>query len=224
MLFDFFDYYEKGLQAQTLDVILKANEENYKILEENEKEIHIIRHDILKYMAEMKEMLNKGNREVAERYVEDISNIVCKDTSISRTGNLVLDTILNIENRKAVALGIKYDVKLNISENINISSIDLSSILYNAIDNAIEACEKVKEKYILVSITADNKALKIIIENTSLPVDIENNKIKTTKVDHRRHGYGIASIKRALKNNDGFITLNYQDGIFICRMLMKNAT
>ena len=116
------------------------------------------------------------------------------------------------------------DVKLNISENINISSIDLSSILYNAIDNAIEACEKVKEKYILVSITADNKALKIIIENTSLPVDIENNKIKTTKVDHRRHGYGIASIKRALKNNDGFITLNYQDGIFICRMLMKNAT
>ena len=121
-------------------------------------------------------------------------------------------------------MGIKYDVKLNISENINISSIDLSSILYNAIDNAIEACEKVKEKYILVSITADNKALKIIIENTSLPVDIENNKIKTTKVDHRRHGYGIASIKRALKNNDGFITLNYQDGIFICRMLMKNAT
>ncbi len=223
MLFDFFDYYEKGLQAQTLDVILKANEENYKILEENEKEIHIIRHDILKYMAEMKEMLNKGNREAAERYVEDISNIVSKDTSISRTGNLVLDTILNIENRKAVALGIKYDVKLNISESINISSVDLSSILYNAIDNAIEACEKVKEKYILVSITADNKMLKIIIENTSQPVEIENNKIRTTKADHRRHGYGIASIKKALKNNDGFITLNYQNGIFVCRMLMKNA-
>ena len=33
---DFFDYYEKGLQAQTLDVVLKANEENYKILEQNE--------------------------------------------------------------------------------------------------------------------------------------------------------------------------------------------
>lgn len=223
MLFDFFDYYEKGLQAQTLDIILKANEENYKILEENEKEIHILRHDILKYMAEIKEMMNKGNREAVERYVEDISNIVSKDTSISRTGNLVLDTILNIENRKAVALGIKYDVKLNISESINISSVDLSSILYNAIDNAIEACEKVKEKYILVSITADNKMLKIIIENTSQPVDIENNKIRTTKADHRRHGYGIASIKKALKNNDGFITLNYQNGIFICRMLMKNA-
>ncbi len=222
MLFDFFDYYEKGLQAQTLDIILKANEENYKILEENEKEIHILRHDILKHMAEIKELLNKGNREEAERYVEDISNTVSKDTSISRTGNLVLDTILNIENKKAVALGIQYDIKLNLSANINISSVDLSRILYNAIDNAIEACEKVSKKYILVSITVDNKILKIIIENTSNPVTIENNKIKTTKTDRRRHGYGIESIKNALKNNDGYITFNYQGGIFVCRMLMKN--
>ncbi len=222
MLFDFFDYYEKGLQAQTLDIILKANEENYKIVEENEKEIHILRHDILKHMAEIKELLNKGNREEAERYVEDISNTVSKDTSISRTGNLVLDTILNIENKKAVALGIQYDIKLNLSANINISSVDLSRILYNAIDNAIEACEKVSKKYILVSITVDNKILKIIIENTSNPVTIENNKIKTTKTDRRRHGYGIESIKNALKNNDGYITFNYQGGIFVCRMLMKN--
>ena len=147
MIFDFFDYYEKGLQAQTLDIILKSNEENYRILEENEKELYILRHDILKHMTEIKEMLIAGNHEAAEKYVEDINNIVLKHTSISRTGNLVLDTILNIENKKAIALGIKYDVKLNISENINVSSVDLSRILYNAIDNAIEACDKTKEKY-----------------------------------------------------------------------------
>ncbi len=222
MVFDFFDYYEKGLKAQTLDIILKSNEENYKLLEENEKELHILRHDILKYMAEMKEMLKAGKSEAAEQYAEDINNIVFNHTSVSRTGNLVLDTILNIENKKAVALGIKYDVKLNISENINILSIDLSRVLYNAIDNAIEACEKVKDKYILVSITSDEKMLKIIIENTSPYVEIKDNKIKTTKSDNIRHGYGIKSIKSALKNNDGLISLDYQNGIFICRIIMKN--
>ncbi|HCB95019.1 MAG TPA: hypothetical protein DEP65_04785, partial [Ruminococcus sp.] len=96
----------------------------------NEKELYILRHDILKHMTEIKEMLIAGNHEAAEKYVEDINNIVLKHTSISRTGNLVLDTILNIENKKAIALGIKYDVKLNISENINVSSVDLSRILY----------------------------------------------------------------------------------------------
>ncbi len=223
MVFDFFDYYEKGLQAQTLDVILKANEENYKILEQNEKELHILRHDILKHMAEIKEMLNAGDKEAASRYVDDINNMVLKNTSISRTGNIVLDSILNTENKKAAALGIKYDVKLNVSEDINISSIDLSRILYNAIDNAIEACEKINDKYILVSITSDEKMLKIIIENTSPYVDINYNKIKTTKSDHIRHGYGIKSIKDALRNNDGLLSLSYKEGIFVCRIIMKNT-
>lgn len=223
MVFDFFDYYEKGLQAQTLDVVLKANEENYKILEKNEKELHILRHDILKHMAEVKEMLNAGDKEAASRYVDDINNIVLKNTSISRTGNIVLDSILNTENKKAAALGIKYDVKLNISDKINIPSIDLSRILYNAIDNAIEACEKINEKYILVSISSDEKMLKIVIENTSHYVDIKDNKIKTTKSDHIRHGYGIKSIKEALENNDGLLSLSYKEGIFVCRIIIKNA-
>ena len=222
MVFDFFDYYEKGLQAQTLDVVLNANEENYKILEKNEKELHILRHDILKHMSVIKEMLDAGNKEAASRYVDDINNIVLKNTSISRTGNIVIDSILNTENEKAVALGIKYDVKLNISEDINVSSVDLSRILYNAIDNAIEACEKVDEKYILVSITSDEKKLKIIIENTSPHVDIKNNKIKTTKSDNIRHGYGLKSIKNSLRNNDGLLSLNYKNGIFVCRIIMKN--
>ena len=218
-----FDYYEKGLQAQTLDVVLKANEENYKILEQNEKELHILRHDILKHMAEIKDMLNAGNKEAASRYVDDINNIVLKNTSISRTGNIVLDSILNTENKKAAALGIRYDVKLNISEDINISSVDLSRILYNAIDNAIEACEKINEKYILVSITSDEKMLKIVIENTSPYVDIKDNKIQTTKSDHIRHGYGIRSMKDALKNNDGLLSLSYKNGIFVCRIIMNNS-
>lgn len=223
MIFGFFDYYEKGLQAQTLDILLKSNEENYALIQENEKELHILRHDILKYMSEMKEMLHSGNRQAAERYVEDINKIVVKDTSISRTGDLVLDTVLNVENKKAVALGIRYDVKLNISEDINISSVDLSRILYNAIDNAIEACEKTEEKYILISVSADNGQLKIVIKNTSLPVEICDNKIKTTKSNKKRHGYGIISIENALKNNDGMLSLNYQNGIFICRIIMKNS-
>ena len=174
-------------------------------------------------MAEIKEMLNAGNKEAASRYVDDINNIVLKNTSISRTGNIVLDSILNTENKKAAALGIKYDVKLNISDKINIPSIDLSRILYNAIDNAIEACEKINQKYILVSITSDEKMLKIIIENTSPYVDLSDNKIKTTKSDHIRHGYGIQSIKDALKNNDGLLSLSYKNGIFVCRIIMKNT-
>lgn len=94
--------------------------------------------------------------------------------------------------------------------------------MYNAIDNAIEACEKTKEKYILISITSYEKILKIVIENTSPYVEIKDNKIKTTKSDYIRHGYGIKSIKGALENNDGLLSLSYKNGIFVCRIIMNN--
>ncbi len=224
MIFDFFDYYEKGLQAQTLNVLLNAQEENYKILEQNETELRILRHDILRCMTEIKAIINSGEQEKAQQYVEEVNRKVLEDTSVSRTKNLVLDTILNAENKKAVSRGIQYDVKLNIVEDITISSVDLSRILYNAIDNAIEACEKVSKKYILVSISSGGGQLKITVENTSLPVMIENNKIKTTKADKSKHGYGIKSIKEALRRSDGFVTFSYDDGMFVCRMVMSNKS
>ena len=54
-------------------------------------------------------------------------------------------------------------------------------------------------------------------------MDIKDNKIKTTKSDHIRHGYRIKSIKNALKNNDGLLSLSYKNGIFVCRIIMKNT-
>lgn len=77
-------------------------------------------------------------------------------------------------------------------------------------------------KALLLFITSYEKILKIVIENTSPYVEIKDNKIKTTKSDYIRHGYGIKSIKGALENNDGLLSLSYKNGIFVCRIIMNN--
>ena len=91
MVFDFFDYYEKSLQTAALDAMLKANEKNYRLLEENEKELHILRHDILKHMSAMQAMLAEGNREKAVLYAEELSQLVSESASVARSGNITLD-------------------------------------------------------------------------------------------------------------------------------------
>lgn len=222
MIFNFFDHYEKGIRVTAMDMLLSANEENYKLLEENERELHIMRHDILNHMSEIKEMINKNNNQAAEKYVEELNQIVSKNTAIARTGDLTLDTILNVEGKKAIAAGIKYDVKLNIDAKILVSSVDLSRILYNAIDNAIEACEKVSQKYILISVVSDKQNLKIVVENTSPEIQIDGNTIKTSKKNLRRHGYGLKSIKEAAEKYGGMVSLSYDNGIFCCRIILNN--
>lgn len=223
MVFHFFDYYEKGLHVATMDAMLKANEANYVLLEENERELHLLRHDILKHMFQIKEMMKQKNNEVVGQYVEELNKFICESVSVSRTGNLMLDTILNIEKKKASSVGIQYDTKSQLLSDIKISPVDLSRILHNVIDNAIEACEHMENKYILITVIADEDTLKIMVENTSREVKIENNHIKSTKKGSANHGYGLASVKQALEPYQGYLTMEYEEGIFTCRILMNNC-
>lgn len=223
MILDFFDYYEKGLQTAALEAMLKANETNYRLLEENEKELHILRHDILKHMSAMQAMLEEGNREKAVLYAEELSQLVSEGASVARSGNITLDTVLNLESKKAVALGIRYDIKLHLEEEIRISAVDLSAMLYNAIDNAIEASQKTEEKYVLVSVRTTEGKVFLTVENVTEVVQLKNGKIKTTKSDEKHHGYGLKSIRTALKKYNGTLTLSCKNGIFTCEMCMRNG-
>ena len=222
MVFDFFDYYEKGVRITAVDTMLKANEENYKLLESNEQELHILRHDILRHAAEIKEMITHNNIEGAKQYFEEVNQIVRNTTCFSRTGHLALDTVLNIEGKKAVHAGIQYDLKLNVEDKIHISSVDLIKILSNAIDNAIEACSETEEKYILVSFKTDKEKIRISIENTTSESVDKNPKLRTTKADLTHHGFGIQSMKTAIENYDGLIDFIYEAPKFICRIELKN--
>lgn len=222
MIFNFFDYYQKGIKVTAMDALLEANEENYKLLEENEKNLHILRHDIANHMAGIREMMNQDDKSAVEMYVDELDKTIAGINSISRSGNITLDTVLNVEGRKAMKEGIKYDVVLNIDADISIQPLDLCTILYNAIDNAIEACEHIEDKYILVSVSADEKKLRINIENTSPEVEVNDNSVKSKKEDKAIHGYGIKSIKEAVDKYNGLVSFSYEEKRFVCRVSIDN--
>lgn len=222
MVFHFFDYYEKSLQVASMDAMLKANETNYVLLEENERELHILRHDIMKHVHQMKEMLSQQDNQEAKQYMAELDQIVSEGVGISRTGNLTLDTVLNIGKKKASAKGILMDTKLHLLSDIKISSVDLTGVLHNVIDNAIEACDHLERKYILVSVVTEEDRLKITVENTAQEVRIENNTLKSTK-GVSGHGYGLVSVRKTLESYQGHMSLEYNGGIFTCRILMNNC-
>ena len=93
---------------------------------------------------------------------------------------------------------IGFNTRIQIPENLNINSADLCVIFGNALDNAIEACERTKraDAVIDVDIAYNANVLFCKIINTSpLP---EENKRKTAKTDKFNHGFGLENIKTAL--------------------------
>lgn len=224
VIFRFIDSYSAKLQLNAAKELIKKQTENYAILENTEKNLLQLQHDISKHMGIMKDMIKNEPLNESKKFMESLNKLSEMPLSTVYTDDITLDSILNVECRKATGVGIKYLVKThNITAFWNIDPADKSTILCNALDNAIEASSKTDEKFIIIDIAIDAKHTKIRIENSSLPVKIHNNSIVTTKSDFHRHGFGITSIKQTLKKYNGALNISYSSGVTSCVILLDNT-
>ncbi|WP_207636411.1 GHKL domain-containing protein [Alkaliphilus metalliredigens] len=122
--------------------------------------------------------------------------------------------MVDIKREKARREKISFDIEIDVPRNLTIDDIDLSIVLSNVLDNAIEACISSNS----VNMTIDLKMyvnegyLIIKIVNTKSPsyfIDEESiEQSFTTKPDKSNHGIGLRNIKKVIVQNNGYIKLN----------------
>lgn len=98
---------------------------------------------------------------------------------------------------------------------LSFNPIDLTVLLSNLLDNAIEGCEKIhSEREIQIFASLERERFCCIVRNTSLPVRITNGEILTTKSNSNLHGYGLINVKAILNKHNGEYTMSYKNGFF----------
>jgi sensor histidine kinase regulating citrate/malate metabolism len=111
--------------------------------------------------------------------------------------------------------GIQVSLDVNVPQELNISTYDLTVILGNLLDNAITAIKKADKKLLDLNISCSMGNLIIIIKNThNNIIEISDNEFSTTKKNKENHGIGIPSIKKSLENYDGEIRIEYTETVF----------
>ena len=91
-----------------------------------------------------------------------------------------------------------------IPENI-LSRRDLTSLLGNLLDNAIEAAEK-KGKWIRVEAKVRRGNWVLFVENSKLSEEAPlRNDLETTKEDREQHGLGSGIVDDIIRSSDGYI-------------------
>lgn len=115
------------------------------------------------------------------------------------TGNNALDAILNTKKNLAESKNITFKTRLEVPEKFCIQPVDISVIFGNALDNAIEACERMEdgERYIDMTLIYRPQGLLCKIIN-STPERVVG-KYNSSKKDYINHGYGLENIRDVLK-------------------------
>lgn len=194
---------------------------HYLTLQEAQMKVRKLYHDMHNHMTCIQNIY--GKNEIAEKYINNIKGELCDWNSIYTTGNMILDIILNEKKNICYDNEIKLYVDIEFTKCEFIDMLDVCSIFSNMLDNAIEACIKIKDtdidRYIKVKGTIVNGFFIIKCENSKINrIKLENNNMRTDKEDKFLHGIGISSIKNSVKRYNGEVSIDYSENKFIMKI------
>lgn len=195
----------------------------YKKIDKIDKELRNFRHDYKNHMICVQSLIEAKEYAEATEYLEGIT---LHKTILSRgfsSGSSIADVLLSDKSEWSEKVGAEIQFEGVICENI--PPADLCTILSNAIDNAIEACEKIQsdeKKIISVKCSYIKRIQFIDITNpVSEDVKITNNVVETSKVDKNIHGIGLYNIRRTVMKYDGEFEISCKDKTFAMSIAFK---
>ncbi|MBU5676258.1 GHKL domain-containing protein [Alkaliphilus sp. MSJ-5] len=171
------------------------------------------RHDFNNYVSTIYGLIHLGKLEEAKKYILNLSKDVVDLNEIVNVYHPVVGAVLNMKKEKAARSKIDFNVDVDIPTKLPFDFVDLSTILGNLLDNAIEACEKIPHLSPKVDIKIYMKDIHMIIkiENSkSDKVIYGNDKLRrfvTTKVDKENHGLGLMNVRKAVNKYNGVIKI-----------------
>lgn len=144
--------------------------------------------------------------------------------SISNSGNIVIDSLIGYWYVTAQNKKIIFKTDICIPMIMPFKGADLSLILGNLLENAVEAAEKVEEnKYINVKMKFDKNNLLLFVDNSykGKLLKTRDNRLKSTKSDAENHGVGLASVYRAVAKYHGSVVIeDSEPGKFKIRIVL----
>ena len=190
----------------------------YQDKQRDEERVRAIYHDMKNHLLVLE---SKPNTDETRQMAQELRTQIADYEDYVRTGNEFLDIIMKDKAEKAREKHIDFSVAIDFKDIDFIEPLDISTLFGNGIDNAIEACEKLREedRVILVKAGRVQNFVSILIENNCVEEALTKGR-RTTKADTLLHGFGLSNMKKAAEKYGGTCTTKREDGKFTLKILI----
>ena len=184
----------------------------YQGLQREQNQVRTLRHDMRNHMAVLQGLLDNGDTGKAEEYLRELLGSAALSGGRRICAHETANAVLSVKLGEMERLGIPADFQVNLPEKLDISDTDLCALLGNALDNAMEACTKVKTPDIRLRCRMDKGMLMLMVSNP-LSGD-EKPGLGTTKADGKNHGFGLPGMTEIARRCGGSLDTRTEDGRF----------
>lgn len=181
------------------------------------------RHDMLNHVQVILGYLQQRRYEQIRRYLEELSGSLTSANVRAHTGNPTVDALLGCKLAAAYRQGIDFEYAVAIPEALSLSATDLSCLLGNLLDNALEACQAITDpeagKSVDLMMDIHEGCLSISVRNTA-PHDPTRSSGAFVSRKGKGHGIGLRNIRQIVEKYRGTLTLQPGADMFFALVML----
>jgi len=214
---------EKRNLAEKREQIIRISAEQqakeFETIKEKENEIKILRHDLRLFLGSLSMCINEGDYKKAQDMIASYTSLTKANTTKRFCPFTTINYVLSNFDSKFRAQDITFIHRIEIEE-LRVDEILLSSIISNALDNALNAQKELAKEKRLVQIVMKDSDGKLLI-SVKNPYDKEpvfKNGIPITT--NEGHGIGVQSIRYITERLNGNYQFSSHNGMFTVRIII----
>jgi signal transduction histidine kinase len=214
-------------QKEKFEKLLISNQNTYytkqlNLMKSSLESVRSFRHDMRNHLILLNSLVEENEYDEASKVISQITGAIDVKNEYAQSGNITVDSILNFNLQEAINKGISVSLELNIPERLNITPFDMSVILGNLLDNAINASSRLeKDKRLDLKIDYKRGRLFINLSNTYNGIlNYKGDKLITSNKDKEAHGIGMKNINAVLDKYDGVMEIDHTENIFTTIILL----
>jgi len=217
---------EKRIRSQleharsTLNLQVEQSVREIELLRESQRQASTYRHDLRHHMQFLSGCIKNGKLEQAQKYIEEIHSDIEAHKVTLFCENEIVNLIFSAFAERAKKQSITMEIKASLPGKLSVAESDLCVLLSNALENALHACQKLKDmqKPAEIEVTAYENHERIFIQiiNSSEEPVLFKHGLPTTK--EPGHGLGVQSICAVVEKYQGISDFSVKDGKFILRV------
>ena len=209
---------KKSQEYADLQLLLQKESDSVEyyemMLAQNENQSILI-HDIKKHLQSIKLLNEKHDSDKINAYIQQLMESSDLRETTNICDNEMLNAILCRYQRQCNDKHIHFHTDIRSGTVQYIYQHDLTSLFCNLLENAMESAENIPDSFIELTVQKkENSPFVIIIlinscQNT--PVYNQEGVPVSHKSDNGRHGFGIKSIKKVVKQYHGNLQMYYDN-------------
>ena len=214
---------KENRQAEYLAMQIENIRQHIEQVESFHQNIRSMKHDMTNHVLTLERLYEENKAKEAMAYGTELKTALSEMTGEITSGNAVTDVILRERQREAEKLQICFHSEFYYPKDTDINAFDISVILNNALQNAIEHAAESKTPYLSIRSYHKNNAYMIEVRNSfdgNLQWDMESGLPVTSKEKADGHGYGLLNIRRVARKYSGDIAIDVKDGDFCLSVML----